>query len=444
MTAAPGSEPRDYELDDRAARRRQGFVDVSIALLYAAFFLGYTVALIGPKIVFQPGMPLPLSTADGFVFDFRIELASRLSLVLMLASATALAIRRIRPRTSFLGICSVSLAQVVLGEAFSFWNVAILISLFSAAAYTSRAFGWLALFVVSTGYFGVWALTTGLVDRLTSLPDPFDVLTSARGATFVGILGLLVLIWAIGDQVRASRERVVIERERALRLEREHDSRVKLGTLAERHRIARELHDVVAHGLSVIVVQADGALYAAAEHPEAPREALAAISSTGRASLAEMRQLLGVLRDGETPAELAPQPELGSLPDLVERFRAAGLTIDFALDGPARQAPPAVALTVYRVVQESLTNVLKHAGRVAVRLRISFDPDAIRIEATNEPGARRTAVPDAPPGLGLIGMRERVALLGGTVSAGPTEADGFAVRAEIPRAPAIGRASFPA
>ena len=146
---------------------------------------------------------------------------------------------------------------------------------------------------------------------------------------------------------------------------------------------------MVAHGLSVVIVQADGALYAAPEHPEVALQALATIAATGRESLAEMRQLLGVLREGG-PAELMPQPGVESIPELVDGFRAAGLVIEMTLDGVARPVSPAVGLAIYRVIQESLTNVLKHAGHASVQVLLQFVPSGIAVRVANGPG-------DLPP-----------------------------------------------
>ena len=161
--------------------------------------------------------------------------------------------------------------------------------------------------------------------------------------------------------------------DRAARLERERDAQARIAAAAERARIARELHDVVAHNVSVMVVQADGACYALDADPERARQALGAISATGRQALAEMRRLLGVLRSGDEQAELAPLPGIDQLRDLLEQARAAGLTVSFTLEGVPRPLPEGAALAAYRVVQESLTNTRKHGGigaSVAVTLAV--------------------------------------------------------------------------
>jgi signal transduction histidine kinase len=421
------------------AQRRQALVDVVIAGLYAGLFLGVSfmrlagVPLLGGE---APGLPwLEGEPGGSFSVSTRLELVSYTSVGLMLASAVALAFRRLRPRASFLAIGGIAGIQVLLGEPIAAWNVVMPASLFSAAAYGSRAFGWLALALATLGYVGAWALVTGILGRLDLLSDPVALLGSPRGlawaATFAALLAALLVVWAIGDQVRATRERLEIDRDRALMAARERDSNARLDALAERHRIARELHDVVAHGLSVMIIQADGALYAADEHPEAPRQALGVIAATGRESLGEMRRLLGVLRGAGETAETAPQPGLGAIPQLVAGFREAGLEVELALPDQLPSVPPGVALAAYRIVQESLTNVLKHAGRAETVVTVTAEPRQLVVRVGNGPGERRPANdPDA--GLGLTGMRERVRLLGGRLSAGPRADGGWEVTANVP------------
>jgi signal transduction histidine kinase len=419
----------------RVAHDRQRLADAGLAVLYAATFLGYTVLQLGTQVLSLPwitrsfpGSPALLPT---------VELLSLAAIGFVVACAVALAWRRSRPETAFLIVVAVGFLQLAVGEPISFWNVAMPIALFSAAAYASRPFARLALAISTLAYFVVWAIDVNLLGRLDSLPNPLDVLATGRGATFVILFALLILIWAMGDQVRAGRERLERDLERTEQLAREQEANAQLGALAERHRIARELHDVVAHGLSVMIVQADGALYAEAEHPEAPRQALAAIASTGRESLTEMRRLLGVLRDDPQAIGLAPQPDLASVPALIERFRESGLEIDYHAQDVDSTVPPAVGLAAYRVVQEALTNVLHHAGASHVDVRIGTDAGALAVTVVNEPGIKPAgaAVAGGPTsGLGLLGMRERVSLLDGRMVAGPTAEGGFRVEVEIPAA----------
>ena len=436
---AAGDRAVAVDPDLGRAQRRQLLVDTIIAGLYAALFLGVTftrwagIPGLGGE---APGLPwFGGAPGTSFSVSLDLELASYASIGLMLASAGAFALRRRLPLASFMAIGGLTGAQVLLGEPIGLWNVIVIASLFSAAAYGSRASGRLALVLGLLGYVAVWALAAGLHRRLSLLSDPVGLLASPRGlaaaGTFAALLAALVVVWAIGDQVRAGRERLEIERDRALTAAREREANARLDTLAERHRIARELHDVVAHGLSVMIVQADGALYAADEHPDAPRQALGVISATGRESLGEMRRLLGVLRGVGETADTAPQPGLSAIPQLVGGFRDAGLDVELTLPDESPAVPAGVALAAYRVVQESLTNVLKHAGRARTLVGIDAQPRRLLVRVANEPGDRPPAG-DPGTGLGLTGMRERVRLLGGRVSAGPRPDGGFEVTAELP------------
>ena len=416
--------------------RRPSRSDVAIAVAYAGVFIGYT--LLGSTLVVPPLglLDLPLFAGGGPLsvsVELRIGLVSLGSIAFVLASAVALAWRRARPKASYLAICAIGLAQVVTGEPFAAWNVAMGISLFSVAAHGDRGFARLALVIAAVGYFGIWFLDADLIDRLFSLSSMLDLLNSGRTVGFAAGLAVLLVVWVVGDQLRASRERAEARIERVAQQERERQANARFDAMAERHRIARELHDVVAHGLSVMIVQADGALYAEAEHPDAPRQALATIAATGRESLAEMRHLLGVLRDDPDAAQMAPQPGLSAIPALIDRFREAGLTVDYREEGTQRAVQAGVGLTAYRVVQESLTNVLHHVGPTRVEVRVVFLPFGLNLVVSNEPGARPVAPSlDERQGLGLLGMRERVGLLGGRMTAGATAAGGFTVEAELP------------
>jgi signal transduction histidine kinase len=200
----------------------------------------------------------------------------------------------------------------------------------------------------------------------------------------------------------------------------------------ERRRIARELHDVVAHHISVIGVLSTGARRVLRRDPAAAEEALATIADTSRTTLREMRRLLDVLRSDEEPdAELAPQPGLAAIEALVEQVLQAGLPVRWEVLGEPVALEAGVALTVYRIVQEALTNALKHAGTATARVSLSFEPAGLLVEVTDD---GRGPLPhfDAGVGHGLVGMRERVALYGGTLRTGHRPGGGFMVRAHIP------------
>ncbi|MCL2465834.1 MAG: histidine kinase [Micrococcales bacterium] len=205
----------------------------------------------------------------------------------------------------------------------------------------------------------------------------------------------------------------------------------ELAVAAERNRIAREMHDIVAHSLSVIVIQADGGRLAAATDPEAAQRALVTIAETGRAALADTRRILGLLRSTDQ-ADRAPVPETSSVDELVATVRAAGLDVAHVQTGSPRHLPPAVGTAVHRIAQESLTNVLKHAG-TGVRAVVSevWHDSGFRLVVTNTPGAS-TPKGSASPGHGIVGMRERAELFGGTLTAGPADNGGFCVRADLP------------
>jgi signal transduction histidine kinase len=224
--------------------------------------------------------------------------------------------------------------------------------------------------------------------------------------------------------------------ERARLAESEREERARRAVREERARIAREMHDVVAHSLSVIVSQAQGAAYVAPTRPDRAAQALDTIAETGRESLADMRGLLGVLRSepaeagAVAPGPPEPQPALADLPDLVERIRAAGVPVRLTETGTPRRLAPATALAVYRLVQESLTNTLKHAGPDAqAEVGLAWTEEELTVTITDD-GYGETPGPGG--GQGLVGMRERAAVLGGRVAAGPATDRGFTVEAHFP------------
>ena len=251
------------------------------------------------------------------------------------------------------------------------------------------------------------------------------------------------LAWVLGDSIRTRRAYLAQLEERADRLEREREAQSKVAVAAERARIARELHDVVAHNVSVMVVQADGAAYVLDAAPDQAKQALATISGTGRQALAEMRRLLGVLRTGEPEesGEYVPQPDVEQLDELIEQVRGAGLPVDFRVEGTPRPLPSGVELTAYRIVQEALTNTRKHGGENAgasVRL-VYFDDGLGLLVEDDGKGAPHELYEDGGAdgeGHGLIGMRERVGMVGGTLDAGPRPGGGFRISALLPLKPA--------
>ncbi len=437
--------------------------------------------------------------------------------------------RRGHPVAAFWFACAVGAVQVV------FWtsplppDLAILVLLYTLAAYTTRR----------QSVIGLAACLFGSAAELGEL-YPHMVRHGVAGWLGTGAIlmaGPSLLAWVLGDSMRYRRAYYLNLEERAARLERDRDVQAQIAAAAERARIARELHDVVAHNVSVMIVQADGAAYALDSEPERTRQALMAIAATGRQALAEMRVMLGVLRKSDetvpaaacrapatgpalpappgapatagrapvpgaglpayprapaapattttpapatpappampalpaTPAppatpvlapslpaaspparplpaappaatpgpgsrraaELAPIPGIGQLDDLLDQARAAGLAVSCTIEGPVRPLPSGTELAAYRIIQESLTNTRKHAGlgaRASVGLRYRQDG----IEVTISDNGIGAAAPCDGAGHGLTGMRERVALYGGTLAIGPAPGGGFAVRAVLP------------
>ena len=238
-----------------------------------------------------------------------------------------------------------------------------------------------------------------------------------------------VIAWLVGRDLRRRRQRVVDLEQRALQLERDREEQAQLAVAEERGRIARELHDVIAHAVTVIVVQAQAGPHLLADK-ERVVGVFGAIESSGRDALLELRRLLGILRSANEQLVIGPQPGLGSLQSLIEQMRASGLPVELRILGEAVQLPAGIDLSAYRIVQEALTNVVKHAGDAAAEVVIQYQPHALELDVVDDGHGRATSRNGA--GHGLIGMRERVALYGGTLEAGTQNGGGYAVRARLP------------
>ena len=238
---------------------------------------------------------------------------------------------------------------------------------------------------------------------------------------------MLAAAWGLGYALRARGMQVNTLVARAARDEQERDLRAREAIAVERARIARELHDVVAHCLSVVVVQAQAAERVLEGDQRSAREALAAIDSTGRQALVEMRRLVGMLREDGDPV-LGPQPGVEQLSALLEQVREAGLPVELIVEGCPRDLPPGVDLSAYRIVQEALTNTLKHAGPARARVVLRFAEQSMELEITDD-GRGPTS---AAGGHGLAGMSERVALYGGELETGTSNGRGFRVLARLP------------
>jgi len=294
--------------------------------------------------------------------------------------------------------------------------VALLVVAYTSAAHLPRPLTFLALPVMFAGIVGVNVGAGGV-----STGD------------YVFPATVVTLCWLAGRAVRARTLLTEELHEAAIRAQEAHEAEAQRASAEERRRIAREMHDVVAHSVSVMVIQAGGARRIIDRDPERAAQAAAQIESTGRAALVEMRRLLGLLHIGEG-AELAPQPSLSELDALVARSRAAGLAVTLRVAGERRALPAGIDLAAYRIVQEALTNTLKHAGATATEVRVSWGEDELDLEILDR--GRAGSDPHVPAvtggGHGLVGMGERVRLYGGELEAGQRPGGGFRVRARLP------------
>ncbi|MER6145141.1 sensor histidine kinase [Streptomyces sparsogenes] len=350
----------------------------------------------------------------------------------LLALCAAVALRRRAPEKVLLLVTVCGLAQVVLDVSVNPADFAMLVVAYTVAAQGDRRASRCALAA---------ALAAPVIAMLR-WPGP-EHRTSVGWAISLAFTTIpFILAWVLGDSVRTRRAYYAQLEERAARLEKEREAQAKVAVAAERARIARELHDVVAHNVSVMVVQADGAAYVMDAAPEQARQALETISGTGRQALAEMRRLLGVLRSGapSDDSDYVPQPDVEQIDDLVEQVRGAGLPVDFKIVGSPRPLPSGVELTAYRIVQEALTNTRKHGGPdVGASVRLTYFDDGLGLLVEDDGrGAQREMYEDGGAdgqGHGLIGMRERVGMVGGTLDAGPRPGGGFRISALLPLKP---------
>ncbi len=348
-------------------------------------------------------------------------------------AALPLAVRRSRPFAAALVVGGSYMALGFLGYSSFGGSFAMLVALYTLGAYTTVVRGLVLTFAATVGSIVfLYVNREALADQGMSL----DVWT----------LGSQVLIyagvWIVGRAVRTRRLYLAELEDRADRLERANTAELRAALAEERARMARELHDVVAHHVSVMTVQAAAARRMIDRSPERSVEAMQAVEETGRAALVEMRRIVGALRSTDTDestattGELFPQSGVAELGPLLTRAREAGLEVDLTVVGEPRLLPTGVDLAIFRVVQESLTNTLRHAGPTRAAVLLRYEPDAVVVGVTDDGSRRRAAggraVGSDRPGHGLVGMRERVTLNGGTLRTGSRSVGGFEVQARLP------------
>jgi signal transduction histidine kinase len=383
------------------------------------------------SLIARPGFP------QGIVFlpDHAAWPSAELLVGTVLTTAP-LAFRRIYPTAVFCVILAAVFATS--GNTTSITFVSVIFAAYSAVTYSR-----LPRLAVLTVLAGALIVTAAYPDTTPPLP-----------ARYTALLILAVTV-AVGNAIRVWRQRAGESAKRLRLAQQQHEEQTLRAVALERARIASELHDVVTHNVSVMVVQAGAARRVLDTSPGDAREALLAVEASGRTAMTELRHLLGLLAPsgeagaGEGDAELSPQPGLGQIPVLLDRVRAAGLPVELSVEAPARAfraLPPGPDLAAYRVVQEALTNVMKHAGQVRTAVRLEYRPRDLLVTVSDDGRLAWAAPAPQPPGpppgpaprpagRGLIGLRERIAVYGGELDAGPRPSGGWRLAARIPLDP---------
>jgi signal transduction histidine kinase len=367
------------------------------------------------------------SGIGGRVQHQRMPLAAVLVLIIM---GLALYPRRRFPAAVLGAVAALVTALVVMRAALGGSFPAVLCAAYSAAVYGSRrlVIGLATAAVAAVVLLGVpqsFGLGGGVIRAI-----PVPTIVAAAGAALFG--------WLIRSQFGARTAQLAVMAERAEWATAQREQEARRATLAERLRIARELHDIVAHHVSVIVIQAQGAQRVAGKEPDRARQAMADVERTARTALEEMRRMLGLLRspDGEEAGSLEVTHGIADISALADRMTEAGVAVTVRITGEPFGVPEDVGLAVYRITQEALTNVLKHAGPAARATVCLHHGEHLEVTISDDGrGAAAVLAGERPPGAGrgTTGMRERVAALGGTFSAGPRPGGGFRVHAVIPR-----------
>lgn len=404
------------------------------------FFVRHPVAM-DAVVMLWFGPPAVLSAVLDPGEQGQRPLDSTLTVIVLVALGTlALLWRRRRPLVVAAVMTVLTVVCVALTGATQGFELGIALVLYAVAASRPPRIAWLVLTAVDLAVAAsiwFWELSSGTDDPTSPSATPSvgvgggqdEVPFDARLLTILGVVAFSLAAIAIGISVRNRRLHVADLVDRANAIARDRDRDAQLARASERSRIAREMHDVVAHGLSVMIALADGAGAAMEKSPERSRAALDELSATGRSALADMRRMLGVLAEDGAP--FAPQPGSMDLDELVERFRTAGLNVH--TQGLRTPLPPdaGLQLAVYRIVQESLTNALRHApGTAQADVTLRTLPGRLEVEVVDR-GATFPVTDAGGAGQGLIGMRERAGVYGGTVEAGPWHG-GWRVHAVLP------------
>jgi signal transduction histidine kinase len=385
------SDPERARLDERRPRGRRSFAfDLALALVAAATELAQIIGATG-----APAAP---------------------SLVLAVLAGGALVLRRRAPVAVLATILAAGVVIVALGDDPS--GLSVLIALYTTAAYCELRVSLAALVLTAATAATLSAVTVDAPGRQTS---------ATSGAIIVVLL--TAGIWGLGAYAQARRRYLRELQGRAASAEREREQLARIAVHEERASIARELHDIVAHSVSVMLVGVRGARDVLRTSPDAAEDTLARVERNGEQSLAELRRILALLREPEQTAQSHPLPSLAELDELVAGYREAGLPVRLEVLGEPIPLPSGVELSVYRIVQEALTNTLKHSEPSNVTVTLAFRNARLELEVVDD---GTPTLGSAAPGQGLVGMRERVALLGGELETGQRDGGGFRIAAHLP------------
>ena len=400
MTGRAAEQEFDVGVWAALTRRLSPFLDISLGLVAAAMSV------------------LSLLSTDVATIDPRLEPADPLSVAATLLAGLSLAWRRSRPAASFTTFVSCCLVVTLTDHYIGLLSLLLLFSLYSLAAHGRRRDGVVGLAVSMLAY---------IILAVLNIPDlgTSDVLQASA---------LLLTAWALGDAIRSRRnqlsERLLVAEQEAATA-REQTARA---VVEERLRIARELHDVVAHSMSLIAVQAGVGGHLIRSDVDAAEHALEVIAETSRKALTQTRSMLGLLREEDTDVAAPPMHTIDDLDGLVEGVQQAGVDVVLTIDGDVRMLDAGIELTAYRIVQESLTNVLKHSNARQAQVTVTYVDDGVDVEVhDNGRGGQPTPLPSGVEGgHGLVGLRERTRLLGGALEYGAVDGAGFRVAAHLP------------